>query len=475
MAGCSRPAQADKVPATLQIGFPGPKRGVPLFRSIYLVHETLVGIGWDGRPTKRLVTDWPSEGRKITLRLRRDVKFHDGTPLDAALVRDLLESAVKQRGEISFKSITRIEAPDAETLVIHLNRTEAFLLADLAAMGITPPGKGDIGAGPFKPTSEDPNRLIAFDQYFRGKPPIDFVEIKEYQEQRSAWAALMRGEINAVHEVNPGTIDFAQTTIQSYAFTKAYYLSLFFNMRHPILGKAAVRQALSQAVDREQIIKLGLNGQGMVADGPIWPYNWAYSTAQKLFTYNAEAATLRLDAAGLPLKKDGGTGQMPSRFRFTCLTLTGDARYEKIAIALQKQLYDVGVEMNIESLTLSDLVERTKKGKFDAFLLERASGRTLATTYSAFHSTVAPRAFQADTGYTSADVTLERLRNSTSDNEIRTAVGDLQRLFYEDPPAIFLAWPKVARAVSTRFIVPDEPGRDVMASLWQWRPDEAAK
>lgn len=445
------------------------------FKSIYLVHETLVGIGWDGRPTPRLVTEWPADGRSVKLRLRRDVKFHDGTALDATLVRGLLETALKQRGEISFKSITRIETPDAETVVLHLNRTEAFLLSDLAAMGITPPGKGDIGAGPFKPSPDDANRLVAFDQYFRGRPPIDFVEIKEYQEQRSAWAALMRGEINAVHEVNPGTIDFAQTTIQSYAFTKAYYLSLFFNMRHPILGKAAVRQALSQAVDREQIIKLGLNGQGMVAEGPIWPYNWAYSTAQKVFTYNAEAATLRLDAAGLPLKQDGDAGRMPSRFRFTCLTVAGDARYEKIAIALQKQLYDVGVEMNIESLPIGELIERTKKGKFEAFLFERASGRTLATTYSAFHSAVAPRLFQADTGYKSADDTLEHLRNSTSDNEIRTAVGDLQRVFYDDPPAIFLAWPKVARAVSTRFVVPDEPGRDVMANLWQWRPDDTAK
>jgi len=48
-------------------------------------------------------------------------------------------------------------------------------------------------------------------------------------------------------------------------------------------------------------------------------------------------------------------------------------------------------------------------------------------------------------------------------------VADLQRIFYEDPPAVFLAWPQVARAVSTRFLVPPERGRDVIGSLWQWR------
>ena len=40
-------------------------------------------------------------------------------------------------------------------------------------------------------------------------------------------------------------------------------------------------------------------GQGVVADGPIWPHHWAYSAAQKTYTHNIEAATLRLDAAGL--------------------------------------------------------------------------------------------------------------------------------------------------------------------------------
>ncbi len=60
-----------------------------------------------------------------------------------------------------------------------------------------------------------------------------------------------------------------------------------------------MRQALSYAVDRQAIIDLGLNGQGIVGRGPIWPFHWAYSTAQKAYTHNIEAATLRLDAAGL--------------------------------------------------------------------------------------------------------------------------------------------------------------------------------
>ena len=61
-------------------------------------------------------------------------------------------------------------------------------------------------------------------------------------------------------------------------------------------------------------------------------------------------------------------------------------------------------------------------------------------------------------------------RNARSDEETRTAIGDLLQTLYDDPPAIFVAWPVVARAVSEAFVVPDETGRDVMGSVWQWRP-----
>jgi ABC-type transport system substrate-binding protein len=155
---------------------------------------------------------------------------------------------------------------------------------------------------------------------------------------------------------------------------------------------------------------------------------------------------------------------MPSRFRFTCHTLANEARFEKIASLLQKQLHDIGVDMEVEALPLRELGSRLANGRFDALLLERSSGRSLAWTYMTFHSSMAPN------GYRSADGVLDRLRRARSDEETRVAVSDLQKILHDDPPALFLMWPIVARAVSNRFVVPGEAGRDVMGSLWQWRP-----
>ena len=171
---------------------------------------------------------------------------------------------------------------------------------------------------------------------------------------------------------------------------RPYYVQLVFNIRHPLLKQATVRQALSYAVDRQAIIDLALNRQGTIADGPIWPYHWAYSTAPKVYTHNTEAATLRLDAAGLRLPKTAKAGQMPARFRLKCLTLAKDPRYEKIALILQKQFYEIGVDMEIEALPARDLISRLRSGNFDLVLMERTSGRSLAWTYLSFHSSQNP-------------------------------------------------------------------------------------
>jgi peptide/nickel transport system substrate-binding protein len=442
-----------------------------------LATETLVGIGWDGRPTPRVAAEWQWLDDQLGLRLKLhpSIKFHDGTPLNAELARTILTDAIKAALEIpgsnvSLASISRIDAEGDLTLVLHLSRPEAFLLTDLAGLSLEHPQNRSLGTGPYMripvndgPASEDVVRLAAFGDYYRGRPAIDFVELNRFQEQRSAWAALLRGNIDAVHEVSPSATDFvqAQTTVKMFPHTRAYYMSLMLNMRHSVLKNAAVRQALSQAVDRQTLVNVAFNGRGIPADGPLWPMHWAYSTAQRTYSFNPEAATLRLDAAGF--KVAPRSGAMPSRFRFTCVTLANDARYEKIANVLQQQFHDVGVDMEVEAVPYKEMAARIRKGQFDAILLERTSGRTLAWTYLTFHSSATPL------GYSAADRVLDRLRRATADNEIRAGVSDLQDILHDDPPAVFLLWPIAARAVSTKFVVPEEPGRDVMGSLWQWR------
>ena len=127
---------------------------------------------------------------------------------------------------------------------------------------------------------------------------------------------------------------------------------------------------------------------------------------------------------------------MPSRFRFKCVTLEKNATFERIALLLQKQLSEIGVDMEIETVSIDELGARSKTGNYDAILAERISGRSLFWTYYVFHSS------KLGAPYKAADSALDQLRLSSDEATIRADVGDLQQIFFEDPPAIFIAWPK---------------------------------
>jgi peptide/nickel transport system substrate-binding protein len=479
---CSGEATAPpRAPSTLHVGVALPPTDVSTlgFAAIAnnLVFEPLVGIGWDGRPVAKLASSWTWSDDRLSVRFDFDpkIKFHDGTQLTAPIAAEILKKHITPRGGgITFASVKSIAAQGERSVEIRLTRPEAFFLADLANVTLSAPSNVNVGTGPFKFMNVEQGskgqdtqiQLASFLEYHRGRPQVTSVELKRYDDQRGAWAALMRGEIDAVHEVSPSAMDFVenQSTVSTFPHTRPYFIQLLFNLRHPALKKAAVRQALSHAVDRQTMVKTALHGRGIIADSPVWPQHWAYVVPPKTYALNTEAATLLLDAAGLSVKPSNEPGRMKSRFRFVCLTLENDARYEKIGILLQKQLYDIGVDMDVVALPYKELAGRIAKSDFDALLLERSSGRSLAWAYYNYHSSLVP------SGYRAADEVLNRLRRAASDNESRLALNEFLQILYDDPPAVFLAWPVVSRAVSNKFAVPAETGRDVMGSLWQWQP-----
>ena len=230
--------------------------------------------------------------------------------------------------------------------------------------------------------------LEAFDGYRAGRPSIDFIKVVAYQTQRSAWTGLMRADVNMLYEVSRDAVEFveAETSFQTKSFLRTYYSAMVFNMRHPVLARREVRQALNEAINRKQIIEAGMRNRGQAASGPVWPNHWAFSTAQRTYDYNPEMARFRLNTAGITEGREHQPGQMPSRFRFTCLVMSDDQRFDKVALLLQRQLFDVGVDVVLEAAPSSAIMKRMATGDFDAVLLEFVGSRSLNWAYIFWHS-----------------------------------------------------------------------------------------
>jgi peptide/nickel transport system substrate-binding protein len=472
--GCNRQSAPTSIDSALTVGFGFGGTSLPRALQSFvdsLYAEPLLAMGWNGRPHPRLAAawEWSDGGRLLRLQLRRGVVFHDGTPLTAAAIAAELR---KRLNEPAFNRVTSITAEGDDYVVFRVAEPDAFLLGELSLGTIKVGAQQTVGTGAFVLRSRTPEVVLdAFPRYHLGEPTISQIRVRTYETPRAAWAAMLRGDVEFLYEVNRDVLEFVEkeSRIQTFSFPRPYYIPIVFNMKHPTLGRREVRQAINEAIDRPAIVRTALYDRGQPADGPIWPYHWAYNAGTRVYTHNPEAARLRLDAAGLPLRSAGG-GEMPRRFGFKCLFWSEDALFERIALVVQKQLFDIGIDVEMVPVSIEEIQTRHLSGDFEAILVQMASTRSLDWVYR-FWRSPQPGAQGFRSGYTAADGILDRLRAAQTEEETRIGVADLQRILYDDPPAAFLVRPETARVVDESFVVPvEEKARDILGNLWQWRP-----
>lgn len=432
---CTPPTRtfAETSPLRIKIGARGTDEAPGIIRSM-LFAEGLMAIDGHGRPTERLADDWKWEKDGLTLRvhLRPGVRFHDDTPVTAAVVKAILSPRIAKEG---FEAVSSIEARDSETILFHLTRPDGFLPSVLGNISIVDDKKPDIGTGPFRIVSETPRlKVVRNTSYYRGLPGFEEITVIGYPTPRAAWVGLMRGDVDMALEINRESVEFLEgaTRFGIYASIQPFYIPLVFNFRNPILARPEVRRAIADAINRNEIVSQGMRGRGQVAeaDDPIWPSHWAYNAATRHHTYNPNVARVRLEAAGFPLRP-AKPGQRASRFQLKCVFYNGEPPFERIALLLQRQLAAVGIDLALEGLDGDGMRNRLRDGQFDVYLYQLTSGRDLTWAYRFWHSpSGALGTVRQDIGYNGADAVLDRLRQARQPEDIRIAVGDLRQRFY---------------------------------------------
>lgn len=458
------------------IGATAKPSGVAVLAEL-LYSEPLIGRQVDGRPAPHLAESWTwdESDRRVSVRLKRGIRLHNGEPLTADLVARSLQAqvaAARKDSTLLFDTVQRISV-DGELLVVELSRPDALLVSELLGLRISDPQHPDNGTGPFRIVRRSPElQTERFDHYHGGAPEISGVRIVTFESQRSAWAAMLRGEVDAVQEINRGSVEFLErsSTARTYTFLQPFYIPLVFNLRHDALRHVEVRRAITEALDREAIVAKSMHGHGRVADGPIWPLHWAYSGTHPRYSYDPKSAADRLDRAGFAIRRAAEPSEPDARFTFRCLFWSEDPQYERIALMVQRQLFDVGIDVQLEPATLAELRVRAAAGDFDAFLMRTNASRSLDLTYRFWRSTPSSEPAMQRSGYSGADGVLDLLQQSTTDEEVRRAVEALSRRFYEDAPAAFIAWTEITRGVNSTFEVPEVGAEDPFSKIWQWRP-----
>jgi len=463
-------------PVTLTIGFhnpPGedPQHGVAQAASL-ASQEGLTTQNFNGRPMPRLAAGWSEspDGLTWTIKLRPTALFHDGSPVDATAVKQSLErflNTKESRLSPGLQDISSIEASSAWVLTIHLKRRSTLLLDDLDTpiKKISADGT-DIGTGPYvvSSTSNTEVTMQPFPRYYRGAPKIDKLVWRLYPTVRTAWAGAMRGEVDFLYEVGPESREFleSEASMRLYSFLRNYVYGVVFNARRPMFHDPEVRKALNYAVNRTAIVKEAFRGHATIASGPAWPLHWAYDNSVQGYTYDPARAAAALEKAQTAQSTRGA-----SRLRFVCLIPDGFQLWERMALMVQRDLSDIGVDMVLESVPFEDFNQRLAAGDFDALLMELVSGYSVSRplfwwgsagpfNVSGYHNPYLDSAF-------------ESITRAPDDDQYRIAFRQFQEATLDDPPAIFLAWGETTRAVSRRFDVVKGPGGDIRMTISDWR------
>jgi peptide/nickel transport system substrate-binding protein len=347
------------------------------FRLLELVYEPLVNLDAELNVVPALAESWEfsEDAQTLTFNLRQGVTFHNGAAFTAedvvATMNRILDEATAAAARANYLTIASIDTPDDYTVVFNLSEPDVPLLAALATTNAAIVDSADIesgavatvanGTGPFvleNWTPEESTTLRANAAWWGEGPFVDGIEIRIIPDETSILAALRAGTIDFALLNDPlvATLLVDDPDIVLNRVPSINYHVLQLRAAEPPLDQLAVRQAISCAIDRQQVVDVASFGEGQVT-GPLTMAAFTLP-AEELACYERDLDRARelMAQAGL---EEG----------FTLNVIAASAEPPTAlaeAQTIQAQLAEINIAVEIESMELSVYVDRWLAGDFQA-------------------------------------------------------------------------------------------------------------
>jgi peptide/nickel transport system substrate-binding protein len=366
---------------------------------IYNIHEALLKVDENYKLVPVLAESYQiaPDGKTWTFKLRKGVKWHDGQPFTSAdvkyyydWIRDPKNAAINQP---NFKDVSNVDAPDDSTVVVTLSRVYVPFGALSATIAIVPKHvhekigeveykKAPVGTGPYKFMEQklgDHVTLQAFDDYWDGRPYIDFWRENVVPETSVRAIALQTGDADSsTWPLAPeDDLKYLQDPkFQNYRAPGVAVNHFPLNTEKPLLADKRVRQAMMYAMDRDAMVKDLLKGLAVKATGNLSPaLEFYYEPNVTLYPRDLDKAKALLKDAGWTPGPDGilanAQGQ---KLSVVCTVFSGDALRKSEAEVAQRNFKDVGIDMQLKELETSAALVAERQGNYDIGLFNWTYG-----------------------------------------------------------------------------------------------------
>jgi peptide/nickel transport system substrate-binding protein len=423
---------------------------------MYAVYDTLVQYDKDFNIKPALAISW-SNPNPLTyvLKLREGVKFQDGTPFDADVVKwnidRILDPATKSSVKSLLGSVKSVEVISTYEVRLNLQSPAPGLLSvfgERPGFMVSPTavknageqfGRNPVGTGPFKLTEwvkDDHITLTRWDGYwdksetFADKIVFNFVLDTTVREQM-----LRTNHLDIIDDVLPADIPLLKRdpNIKVGQYDSMTFIELGLKTDQPPFNSRELRQAISYAIDRQQIVDLVTGGNGKPGRGPL-PAGWAANPDLKAYDYNPEKTKELLKKAGVP-----------DNFSFV-ITVSATPLYQKLGEIVQQQLKKVGLDAQIKPVDYSQHYTMQRGGNTYAFI-ERWTPRADPGVIMNMHFD--PKGMANNQRYENNQVTeLITGANSTYDQAKRKALlQQAEQLVLNDAPMVWIYYPSITIAM----------------------------
>jgi peptide/nickel transport system substrate-binding protein len=315
------------------------------------------------------------DGLKWRIRLRDDVRWHDGTPFSAEDVKFTLELITnpnfrswRTAGHALVRDITvispteiswRMEEPFApylsfltETFIVPKHILEKEANPNNAAFNQAP-----VGTGPFKWGQRVPGdhlELVANPNYFGEGPHIERLVFKYIPDLTVLYTQFKSGDVDLVGQpyITPDHYGEAKTLPNRVVtlVPRTSFESFYLNLERPQFKELAVREALYAAIDKEAIIQGLYYGVPTPTETFMPRQSFFFNANLPLHQFDVNRAGKILDQAGWAKGADGIRAKNGVRLSFTTSTTSGDPLREQVQQFLQQTFAQLGVEMKISNL-----------------------------------------------------------------------------------------------------------------------------
>jgi peptide/nickel transport system substrate-binding protein len=339
-----------------------------------------------------LAESWESspDGRAWTFHLRHNVRFHDGTPLDADAV---VFSFDRQRDphhpyhrddftywENTFRNIQEVIAVDSYTVRITIERPYAPFLSNLAMFPVSivsPAGvrkwgadfaRHPVGTGPFRFVEWSPGErimLAANPNYWGGAPHVQHLVFVTIRDTRQRLVALEGGAIDVAENLSPEDLQFValhpELTLLRGPGANVGYLAM--NTQHPPFDNVKVRKAVNFAINKDAIVKLIYQGLAQPASTAVPQSIWGHVDESRWYHYDRNEAMRLLAEAHFtrPAKR-------PKLYVMNTPRPYLPAP-ETVARIIQHNLRDVGMDVEIVVNEMDTHLRLSQNGVHDLCLL----------------------------------------------------------------------------------------------------------